>query len=198
MKNNTTIPLVCLGNKNGNQMRPLAVRSIIENLRYDIDLIIFSWGKTSGRNLPSEAEEMRNIFIGGDGKDILESFYSFPRNGSIELEENSFDTEQNARETRKLLNILGYTRRTVYLVTSELMILRAVDTFIREWFDPIPLVAEKILYEESSISHQEIRKLQKQEAWMIQPYIEPFARVLTRLALARKIISSFTKKRIER
>lgn len=71
--------------------------------------IIFSGGKTAGIDFPSEALSMK-VFL-------LKEFPEIPESKII-LEENSFDTKENAAETNKILKDLELNQ-IIVLTTNE-------------------------------------------------------------------------------
>ncbi len=71
--------------------------------------IIFSGGKTAGVEFPSEAAAMKEF--------ILKKFPEIPENKII-LEENSFDTIENAIEVKKIIKNLGLNQ-LIGLTTNE-------------------------------------------------------------------------------
>ncbi len=71
--------------------------------------IILSGGKTSGANFPSEARAMKDF--------LLKEFPEIPEDKII-LEENSFDTIENATEVKKILEDMGINQ-AIGLTTNE-------------------------------------------------------------------------------
>ncbi len=71
--------------------------------------IIFSGGKTAGVDFPSEARAMKDF--------LLKEFPEIPGDKII-LEENSFDTIENATEVKKILKDIGINQ-TIGLTTNE-------------------------------------------------------------------------------
>lgn len=86
--------------------------------------IIFSGGRTAGSNFPSEAAAMKDF--------LLKEFPEIPEDKII-LEENSFDTIENATEVKKLLGKLNLNK-VIGLTTNEFAS-RAKMVFKKECLD---------------------------------------------------------------
>jgi uncharacterized SAM-binding protein YcdF (DUF218 family) len=84
-----------------------------------INEIIFSSGKTAGRNYPSEAMAMKDF--------MLSKFPDIP-DVAIVLEETSIDTPQNAEEVAKIINADPRLKK-IALMTIKSHMLRSVRLF---------------------------------------------------------------------
>jgi len=101
------------------------------------DRIIFSGGRTAGKNTPSEAEAMK--------KHLLRIFPSIPENAII-LEENSLSTSTNAEEVKRIMEQQGL--KEVGLVSAGFHLKRAKYLFKQAGISLDPhnvLAAEEIL-----------------------------------------------------
>lgn len=96
--------------------------------------LIFSGGKTSGQEYPSEAEAMRDYLL-----------VRFPelRDFPITLDEESIDTSQNAEFTSKVMKDKGL--ESALLITNEYHMLRSSRNFERKKVDVEPLPAEEVI-----------------------------------------------------
>lgn len=88
--------------------------------------IIISGGKTAGVQYPSEAQVVSDL-INRHKAQITPTM----------LEENSLNTYENAQEVARIVRDRG--AETVFLVTSELHMLRALAAFRARGLDPMPI-----------------------------------------------------------
>ncbi len=88
--------------------------------------IIISGGKTAGVQYPSEAKVVSDL-INRHKAQITPTI----------LEENSLNTYENAQEVARMVRDRGAD--TVFLVTDELHMLRALATFRARGLDPMPI-----------------------------------------------------------
>ena len=184
---NTPRTLVCLWNGRWSLLRPLAVRDLLRDPSVDVWDIIFSWGKTRGPDHSSEAQQMVHYFKSIWKPERLSEFHN------ILLEDESFDTEQNAICVKNLLNS---TNQKIYLITSKLKLPRALDVFERHWFDVIGIAAEKIITENHSLSLRDLRKQQRKEEALYEHILEPIARLAMRIEFVRDLVSKITAQRL--
>lgn len=111
--------------------------------------LIFTGGKTTGENYPSEAEAMKNF--------LLLKFPDIP-DESILLEDKSFDTKQNVEFTKEIINENNF--RNIAFLTTSSHIKRSKMLF------------EKIALTLDSISSQEIIKKYSPE--ILEEYKDEF------------------------
>lgn len=104
--------------------------------------LILSGGKTAGKDFPSEAETMQEY--------LLEKFPELS-NFPIILDEESFDTIENAKFTSELMKEKGL--ESALLITNNYHILRANRNFKRSEVEASPLPAEEIIKESDRKYH---------------------------------------------
>lgn len=109
--------------------------------------LILSGGRTSGKDVPSEAEAMKKF--------LSNEFPEIPTN-SIILEENSLDTKQNASETEK--NIKKYELKNVAVLTTSAHVPRTRMHFKRQGLNLEILASDKILQKLSPETYEKYKK----------------------------------------
>lgn len=184
---NQSRTLVCLWNSRWSLLRPIAVRDFLLDPAHDIGDIIFSGWHTRWPHHSSEAEQMDMYF-----RSIWRP-NSTREQHKIILEEKSCDTEQNAIQVKK---ILGSTKLQIYLITSELKLIRSLDVFERHWFDAIGFAAEKIIAQNGTLLAHEILEQKKKEEMSYERFLEPAARLAMRSEFVRAIVSNITQQRL--
>ena len=98
------------------------------------DKIIFSTGHTAGEDLPSEAQAMKSH--------LLRIFPSIPEEAII-LEEISLDTQENAKEVKKIID--KYKFENVGLLTVRSHLKRAIRLFEKAGLTASPFASEETL-----------------------------------------------------
>jgi len=104
-------------------------------IQENTDTIIFSTGKTAGKEWPSEAAAMREF--------MLEYYPNIPLE-KILLEEESIDTVGNAEEVAKMLKEWEECSR-IGLVTIGYHLARSVKIFRRAGLKVIPIASEDLI-----------------------------------------------------
>ncbi len=151
------------------------------------DNIIFSTGKTAGKNWPSEACKMRDY--------MKEHYPNIPDN-LITLEEVSIDTVGNAEEVQKLLpeTIL----QNVILVTVGYHMSRSKKIFNKilrkKGYAVYPVVSEDVLLGSSAQYWDLVEKFQKSRARKIESVKEFILRMILRVDPDGKMLRKITKR----
>lgn len=123
------------------KMRVMACGILASNDK--IKQAIFSGGHTLGEKLPSEAEVMKKYF-----QTTFPELKDFP----ILLEDDSYDTSENAIFTKDILN--SHDINTAFTITSDFHIKRAQKLFSEFGIKTYPLSAEGLV-KQRSLHHKE-------------------------------------------
>jgi uncharacterized SAM-binding protein YcdF (DUF218 family) len=188
-KTNNIAPLVVLWGVTKSR-----VLAAIEYLRKnpEIKTIVFSWGKTSGSKLPSEAENMQEYFIS--------KYPEFIKYGwQILVEKEACDTEDNAEKTIRLLQKdIKWEISGILLLTDTTHVLRAWWAFERRGVNVSRITTESLLSKRSRHHVRYLQKLILSPAFLKQSLIlEPLLHALTLLQTGRDFIRSKTQTRIQ-
>jgi uncharacterized SAM-binding protein YcdF (DUF218 family) len=105
--------------------------------------LIFSTGKTSGEDIPSEASAMYNFF---------KKEFRGELKGKVILEENSIDTATNAAEVSNILKNMSHGR--VYLLTVGHHLRNAITLFERNGVTIQKGIISENVVRNSSVSHK--------------------------------------------
>ena len=143
-------------------------------------ILIFSGGKTAGKNYPSEAEAMRNFLI-SKYPDIPES--------SIILEDKSFDTKQNAKNSKLLIENNNFKR--ISFITTKAHIPRSKKLFKDVGLDIEGHSAEEIVERNAPEIFEEYKK----EFGISEVYLEKLALILQSIPLISSIGNFLIEKR---
>jgi hypothetical protein len=166
------------------------INALVTGLLYEAglaDTLLLSTGHTSGSNVPSEAQAMKD-YMQGIFKDIPDEAFL--------LEETSIDTEGNLREIQKIL-LQHPEFETVGLLTDTSQLKRVTSPFAQAGISVKPFDSLKILGEkrpefvEHYIQSELYQNTEKQDrkAQLMQslPIISPItSRLLHQIALHRR------------
>lgn len=197
-----------------------------EILNLTIDkVIIFSWGKTMGKDSPSEARKMYDVFVKRlkvlDGSNRIPWGVSFPeetewlsnwnitigdRDIAVYMEEESVDTEDNAEKSAKIIREIvddkAYDKLVLSPLSSDFHIRRIKEIFKRHtqsWIESSKtfLIAENIL-KNAGGKYEKYSALKKKSTSPKTKLLEIVVQVVSMSEWGRKAVRKITEKRVEK
>ncbi len=143
-------------------------------------ILIFSGGKTAGKNYPSEAEAMRNF--------LLSKYLDIPVS-SIILEDKSFDTKQNAKNSKLIIENNNFKK--ISFITTNAHIPRSKKLFKKVGLDIKGYSAEEIVEQNAPEIFEEYKK----EFGISEVYLEKLALILQSIPILNDVGNFLIEKR---